>query len=133
MEAIYKAYSDLKSNSLTSKGMESKLTEKRAPQNAEQLPQIARIAKNYTESTESVTDNQENRMKIELALKALEAARPNTSSRYQVHINVENKRLQLQLVNQQTGEVIEEIPSRRLLDFYSILEELNGFFFEKKA
>ena len=133
MEVIHKSYLDTSSNSLGAKDLESKLREKRFSHLKDKVPQAAKLAGDYTEGLGSVPDTRENRVKLELALKALEAARPSTHSRYQVHINTENQKLQLQLINYQTGEVIEEIPSRRLLDFYSAIEELNSAFFEEKA
>ncbi len=84
---------------------------------------------------ENVPDTHENRLQIEATLDLLSKTVPNirANSRYRLEINSENNKLQINVVNSQTGEVIEQIPSRRLMNFYGMLEELNGLVFEKHA
>jgi len=81
-----------------------------------------------------VTDTPDNRKAIESAIKALDifqSNHPNTRFQYQVHAGTGS--IQVALVNYLTGEVVEEIPSSKLLEFSSRMEELSGLVLEKKA
>ncbi len=83
-----------------------------------------------------VADTPENRERVDSALKALELVHPELSaenSRYQVRVHPESGRLQVALINTQTGETVEEIPSAKLLEFSSAMQELGGLLFEKRA
>ena len=80
-----------------------------------------------------VPDTPENRKAIESAIKALEIFQPNhptTRFQYQVH---DTGTIQVALVNYLTGEVVEEVPSSKLLDYASRMEELSGLVLEEKA
>ena len=134
MEVILKNYSATASNPLNAnRGLKIKSSEEKAAWDSKDPDRAPKLAGAYAKDLQSASDAKENRLKVELALKALQAARPESYSRYQIRVNAENKKLQIQLINHETGEVIEEIPSQRLLDFYSVIEELNNAFFARKA
>jgi uncharacterized FlaG/YvyC family protein len=60
-------------------------------------------------------------------------AEQKNPTRFQFKMHSESGRIQVALVNYMTGEVVEEIPSSKLLEFASTLEELTGLVMEKKA
>jgi uncharacterized FlaG/YvyC family protein len=83
-----------------------------------------------------VADTPENRRRIESAVKALELVHPeltSADSRYQIRMHSESGKLQVALINTQTGEVMQEIPSSKLLEFSAAMSELGGLLFEKRA
>ena len=90
-------------------------------------------------SGQSYTDvaaTPENRRRIEAAVKALEYVHPEVTSadsRYQIRMHTESGKLQVALINTQTGETMEEIPSTKLLEFSAAMSELGGLLFEKRA
>ena len=48
-------------------------------------------------------------------------------------VNDETKQLVVQIVNQETNEVIKEIPSKELLELEARLREMVGLFLDEKA
>lgn len=83
---------------------------------------------------EDVKATPENMEKVKMAVETLDivlARQPETRFHFQVHN--ESGKIQVQLVNFNTGEVVEEIPSKKLLDFTSQLEQLTGIALEKHA
>lgn len=88
------------------------------------------------QSYTDVAATPENRRKIEAAVKALEHVHPqltSADSRYQIRMHQESGKLQVALINTQTGETMEEIPSTKLLEFAKAVSELGGLLFEKRA
>ena len=76
----------------------------------------------------------DNVAQIEKAVKILELFEPHhPETRFQFQVHSETGKIQVRLVNKKTGEVVEEVPSSKLLDFNSKLEELTGLTLEKKA
>lgn len=85
------------------------------------------------ESSE-VAATPENMRKVQMAVEALDIfmeKQPDTRFHFQVHDD--SGKIQVQLVNFRTGEVVEEIPSKKLLDFTAQLEQLTGLVLEKHA
>ena len=80
-----------------------------------------------------VADTPENRGKIQTALEALASLQPGIRSRYRMKVHNETGRLQIQVIDHNTGKVVQEIPSIRLLEFHGMLEDLNGLLLEKRA
>lgn len=88
------------------------------------------------QSYTDVAATPENRRRIESAVKALEYVHPeltSADSRYQIRMHQETGKLQVALVNTQTGETLEEIPGTKLLEFSEAMSELGGLLFEKRA
>jgi uncharacterized FlaG/YvyC family protein len=90
------------------------------------------VEKTYTD----VPDTPENRSKIDRAIDALdtlssEGGRPNTRFTYNIHN--ETGTIQVKLYNYLTGEVIQEVPSSKLLEFAAHLEELSGLLVDEQA
>jgi len=82
----------------------------------------------------NVKDTPENRDLIENAIRALDIFQPhhpNTRFQYQVH--EETGTIQVALVNYLTGEVVQEVPSSKLLEYSSRMEELSGLVLEEQA
>jgi len=81
-----------------------------------------------------VSDSPDNRKAIESAIKALEIFQPNRpNTRFQYQVHADSGHIQVALVNFITGEVVQEVPSSKLLDYASRMEELSGLVLEKKA
>jgi uncharacterized FlaG/YvyC family protein len=81
-----------------------------------------------------VQDTPENRRRIENSIQTLNLFQPqHPDTRFQYRVHDKTGTIQIALVNFRTGETVEEIPSGRLLDFASRLEELSGLVIEKKA
>ncbi|MDH5655234.1 MAG: flagellar protein FlaG [Spirochaetia bacterium] len=82
----------------------------------------------------NVIDTPNNRRAIESAIKALEIFQPNhPNTRFQYQVHDETGHIQVALVNYLTGEVVEEVPSSKLLEYASRMEELSGLVLEEKA
>lgn len=54
----------------------------------------------------------------------------NTSIRYELHDKLD--RYYVTVVNQETDEVVKEIPAKKLLDVYASMAELLGFIVDEK-
>jgi len=82
----------------------------------------------------NVSATAENLQKVESAIRTLEIySAEKNPTRFQFKLHSDSGRIQVALVNYMTGEVVEEIPSKKLLEFSSTLEELTGLVMEKKA
>lgn len=93
-------------------------------------------AEHAGQSYTDVAATPENRTKIEAAVKALEHVHPqltSADSRYQIRMHQDSGKLQVALINTQTGETMEEIPTTKLLEFTKAVSELGGLLFEKHA
>ena len=83
---------------------------------------------------EDVKATPENMERVKTAVETLDmvlSRQPETRFHFQVHSD--SGKIQVQLVNFRTGEIVEEIPSKKLLDFTSQLEQLTGIALEKHA
>ena len=83
----------------------------------------------------NVEDTPRNRERIESAIQALDLiqSQGESDTRYRFKMHNESGKLQVTLVNYRTGEVVEEIPSSKLLEFSSALEDLTGLVVEERA
>ncbi|MCB1308384.1 MAG: flagellar protein FlaG [Leptospiraceae bacterium] len=83
----------------------------------------------------NVEDTSDNRARIESALNALDVLHRESgqNTRYQFRTHSESGKLQVALVNYITGEVVEEIPSSKILEFSKALENVSGLIIEKRA
>ena len=76
----------------------------------------------------------ENIAEVDKAVKILEIFEPHhPETRFQYSVHSDTGTIQIRLVNKSTGEVVEEIPSSKMLDFNARLEELTGLVLEKRA
>ncbi len=94
---------------------------------------VARRGEEHS-SRSDVAATPENMERVKMAVETLDvvlARQPETRFHFQVHND--SGKIQVQLVNFRTGEVVEEIPSKKLLDFTSQLEQLTGIALEKHA
>lgn len=85
-------------------------------------------------SYENVPDTPENRHRIDRAIRALDIFNPNhpnTRFRYSVHPDTGS--IQVELYNYLTGEVMQKIPSNKLLDYAARIQELSGLLLEEHA
>lgn len=57
----------------------------------------------------------------------------NQDTRFRFHVDDDSGKVRIHLVNSKTGEVIDEIPSKKLLEFANSLQDFIGFAIEKKA
>lgn len=81
-----------------------------------------------------VQDTPQNRKGIDSAIKGLELFQPNhPTSRFRYQIHQETGTIQVALINYMTGEVMEKIPSSKLLEYASQMEKMSGLVMEKKA
>lgn len=108
------------------------------PRREEEIRPVANARSSIQErpqgSYEDVLATPENQKRVESALKALEIFQPNhPQTRFQYNVHQDTGRIQVTLVNYMTGEVVEEIPSKKILEFAAQLEELSGLVIEKKA
>ncbi len=98
--------------------------------------QTAVIDKNPSKQSQyhDVADTPSNREKIQSAIKALEIFQPHhPQTRFQYSVHENTGKIQVTLVNYITGEVVDAVPSSKLLDFAARMEELSGLILEKKA
>ncbi len=80
-----------------------------------------------------VADTANNRDKINSALTAIDRIKAGANSRYEIRVDRGSGKIQIHLIDHTSGEVVEKIPSSRLLEFYGSLEELSGFLLERQA
>ena len=120
-----------------------RLRDKRLKSNKEYQGKIDKLASNSV-SQESVDNmqkliasdaenNRTNRDTLKVAVDILHKVRPELNGRYQIHVNHDYNKLQLHLVDRNTGKVIQKIPSNHLLAFYNNIEKLTGFLLEEKG
>ncbi|MCB1175785.1 MAG: flagellar protein FlaG [Leptospiraceae bacterium] len=87
-----------------------------------------------TEQYTNLPDTQENREKIRAVIEEIQNSGPeNSNLRMRIKMHGESGHLQVTLVNYQTGEVIEEIPSSKLLEFRKNLSGSDALLLEEKA
>ena len=81
-----------------------------------------------------VADTPENRAKIQDVLFHFQENVPkNETVQHRLQMHADSGRIQVALINFSTGEVIEEIPSSKLLDFRHELEKNESLLLEEKA
>jgi len=86
------------------------------------------------EAERDVIDNPENRQRIEAAIRALDIFNPNhPNTRFRYSVHSDSGRIQVELYNYLTGEVMQEIPSTKLLDYAAQVQELSGLVLEEHA
>jgi uncharacterized FlaG/YvyC family protein len=89
-----------------------------------------RTAKEYTD----VPDTPENRRRIDRAIRTLDIFNPNhPNTRFRYSVHSETGSIQVELYNYLTGEVVQKIPSNKLLDYAARIQELSGLLLEEHA
>ena len=103
----------------------------------------ARVAQKREGVSETVSKNAdltktaavpEDVTQIEKAIQRIENFKlSNQDTRFRFHVDDDSGKVRIHLVNSKTGEVIDEIPSKKLLEFANSLQDFIGFAIEKKA
>lgn len=97
-------------------------------QTAVRQNEAAAVAAQQTEATEP------NVHKIASAVQALNLFHEDKEhTRFQYRVNPEYGTVQVTLFNYMTGEIVSEIPSRKVLDFAQRMREISGMLLEKQA
>ncbi len=105
-------------------------------ENIDSMELAVKRSKEATDTNTGYTDvdhSPENEKEVQKAISALEALQahhPETTFQYSV---TDSGKIQVKLLNFKTGELVEEIPSKKLLEFTKSLEELTGLVMEKRA
>ena len=104
------------------------------PQAIRAVPSLERGEALEKREYHDVPATPENREKVEKAIRALSIYSKNhPETRFQYNVHEESGAIQVQLLNYKTGEVIEEVPSSKLLEMSAQMEELTGLVLEKRA
>ena len=84
---------------------------------------------------QDVADTPENRQNVQKAIDALDmfSSDKNINTRFQYSVHDETGTIQVKLYNYLTGEVVQEIPSSKLLEFASHMQELSGLLLNEQA
>lgn len=84
---------------------------------------------------QDVQDTPENRKNVQKAIDTLDmfSNEKNTNTRFQYAVHDETGTIQVKLYNYLTGEVVQEIPSSKLLEFASHMQELSGLLLNEQA
>lgn len=90
------------------------------------------------EGFHDVPDTAENREKVESAVRVLEAMNGGDKvgkqmNRFRIQMHEATGKIQVSLINYMTGEVIETIPSSKMLDFSARMQELTGLVLDKRG
>ncbi|MCE9597989.1 MAG: flagellar protein FlaG [Spirochaetia bacterium] len=81
-----------------------------------------------------VASTPENNKKIQSAVQALNLFHEDRNhTRFQFKVHPEYGTLQVSLLNYLTGEVMQEVPSSKLLEFSARMREMSGLLLEKEA
>lgn len=81
-----------------------------------------------------VISTPENNKKIQSAVQALNLFHEDRNhTRFQFKVHPEYGTLQVSLLNYLTGEVMQEVPSSKLLEFSARMREMSGLLLEKEA
>lgn len=73
------------------------------------------------------------REQVEKAVEKLNRLMGIIDKRYEYSISEESHRLAVKIVDQQSGEVLAEIPSKRALDILESFSQMAGLFFDKRV
>jgi len=73
------------------------------------------------------------REEVEKAVEKLNRLMGIIDKRYEYSIHEKSHRLSVTIVDQQSGEVLAEIPSKRALDILDSFSQMAGLFFDKKV
>ena len=108
------------------------------PARAQQTLQSSRAElarKLNTGDHRDVPDTPENRRDVQKAIDALDmfANDKKSNTRFQYAVHDETGTIQVKLYNYLTGEVVQEIPSSKLLEFASHMQELSGLLLNEQA
>lgn len=70
---------------------------------------------------------------VEKAVEKLNRLMGIIDKRYEYSISEESHRLAVRIVDQQSGEVLAEIPSKRALEILESFSQMAGLFFDKRV
>lgn len=92
----------------------------------------------HPEPFHDVPDTAENRDKVESAVRVLEAMNGGDKvgkqmNRFRIQMHEATGKIQVSLVNYMTGEVIETIPSSKMIEFSARMQELTGLVLDKRG
>ena len=106
-----------------------------ARQQAFQISRTELARKLQTGEHQDVADTPENRQNVQKAIDALDmfSSDKNTNTRFQYAVHDETGTIQVKMSNYLTGEVVQEIPSSKLLEFASHMQEISGLLLNEQA
>ena len=106
-----------------------------ARQQAFQVSRTELARKLQAGNHQDVADTPENRQNVQKAIDALDmfSSDKNTNTRFQYAVHDETGTIQAKLYNYLTGEVVQEIPSSKLLEFASHMQEISGLLLNEQA
>ena len=73
------------------------------------------------------------REQVEKTVEKLNRLMGIIDKRYEYSINEESHRLSVKIVDQQSGEVLAEIPSKQAMDILASFSQMAGLFFDKRV
>ena len=73
------------------------------------------------------------REQVEKAVDKLNRLMGIIDKRYEYSINEESNRLSVRIVDQQTGEVLAEIPTKQAMELLNSFSQMAGLFFDKRV
>jgi len=73
------------------------------------------------------------RAEVEKAVEKLNKLMGIIDKRYEYSVSEQSHRLSVRIVDQQSGEVIAEIPSKRALEILESFSQMAGLFFDKRV
>lgn len=73
------------------------------------------------------------REEVEKAVEKLNRLMGIIDKRYEYSVHEDSHRLSVKIVDQQSGEVLAEIPSKRALDILESFSQMAGLFFDKRV
>lgn len=99
----------------------------------EQLPRVARQRADYPQQEAERAQQPGRRARLEKALNRLEQIAYIFDRRFHFKVHEETKRYYVQIIDQATGEVINEVPPEKILDLVAQIQELVGLLIDKRA
>ncbi len=84
-------------------------------------------------SGQDAKEQELNKQEVEKLAERLNRVMGLIEKRLQFKVHDKSKMIQVKVIDQQTGEVIDEIPPKRLLDLMSSFQNVTGLFVDHKA
>lgn len=84
-------------------------------------------------SGQDAKEQELNKQEVEKLAERLNRVMGLIEKRLQFKVHDKSKMIQVKVIDQQTGEVIDEIPPKRLLDLMSSFQDVTGLFVDHKA
>ncbi|NLM22175.1 MAG: flagellar protein FlaG [Peptococcaceae bacterium] len=98
-------------------------------ENSREVPRPVVDRKNETSSAREEVPRED----VEKAADKLNRLMGLFEKRMKFSVHEESQRIMVKIIDQKTGEVLNEIPPEKILDMMSLLSEMIGFFLDKKV